>query len=55
MTAMSDLGKVLITLGLDARVMLLKIYMLLMTLSTISDVIETLVFSMKYRIPKILR
>ena len=42
---MSDLGKALITLGLDVRITLLKICVVLISLSTILEVMELLVSS----------
>ena len=53
--AISDLGNTLITLGLDMMVILLKIWLFLMILSTTSKDKEVFVFSIMYRIPMILR
>jgi len=52
---MSDFGDTLITLGLGAIVILLKIWLFLIIISTTSVVIGVLVFLSKYEIPIILR
>jgi len=46
-TAMSDLGDVLITCGYDAKTTSLKMWDFLITSSTISEVISKFVFSKK--------
>ena len=53
--AMSDFEDTLITLGLEAIVILLNIWLFLMIVSTMSAVKGVLVFLKKYGIPMILR
>jgi len=55
MMAMSNFGNILMTLGLEVIMMLLKIWLFFMIVSTTSTVIGVLVFLSKYRIPIILR
>jgi len=51
----SDLGDILMTLGLEAKMMLLKIWLLFRILSTSSKDNWVLDCSDRYGIPKILR
>ena len=53
--AMSDLGNALITRGLDARVTSLKTCVILMILSTSSDLMGMPFASLKKGIPSIMR
>ena len=55
MTVISDLEEALITLSLKASDRLLKMWLDLMTNLIKSELIETLVLSMKYRIPIIFK
>ena len=52
---MSNLGDALITCEQDARIIPLKIWVVWITLLTISTVIERLLFSMQYGMSKIFR
>ena len=52
---MSDFWKTLIIQGFEANVILLKMWFFLIMSSTISNVIEVLVFSPKYGISMILK
>ena len=54
-TAILNLGDALITQEQEAKIMSLKIQVLLIILSIISGVTERLVSLMKYKIPRILR
>jgi len=54
-TTMSDFGNTLITCKCEAQTILLKIWVLWITLSIISGVMERLISSMNYKIPKILK
>ena len=53
--AMSDLGDTLMTLGLEAKTILLKIWLFFKISFISSEVIQALVCSKRYRIPMILR
>jgi len=55
MIAMFDLGNTLMILDLDTTVVLLKMWLLLMIVSTISVEIGVLVFSRRYGIPIIFK
>ena len=55
MTAESELGEVLMTCGLEENLISLKICNFLSTSLTSWEVIGSLIFSEKYRRPKILR
>jgi len=52
---MLDFGDTLMMYGLEANTILLNICVDLMTLSTMFEEMGRLIFSMKYRIPRILR
>jgi len=52
---MSDLGDTLMTLGLEAKMMLLKMWLLFRILSTSSEDNQVLDCSDRYGIPTILR
>ena len=54
-TAISDLGDVLITYGQKAKTISLKMWEVSIILSMISEVKERLLFSTKYRIFKIFK